>query len=286
MALRLITFDLASSGLRKIGAFIDKKEVVDLSASLGIKDMRTFLETGEKGIKQATDVIKSGKNRIPFKEAVIRAPIYNPEKIICAGLNYLDHAKETGMAVPPEPVLFNKFPSSIIGTDENIVKPKSTNELDFEVELVMVIGKQGRWIKEDEALSYVAGYTVGHDVSARDWQLKKPGGQWMMGKTFDTFCPIGPHIVTKVSNPNNLGIRCILNEKIVQNSNTKEFIFKAEKLISYISNVVTLKPGDLIFTGTPPGVGMGRKPPMWMQPGDKVVCEIDEIGSISNNVIE
>jgi len=234
---------------------------------------------------KAHAAVKSGSNVISANEVKIRAPIYNPEKIICVGLNYLDHAIEAGMKPPPEPVLFSKYASAIIGSDDAIVKPKETEELDWEVELVVVIGKEGRRISEANALSHVAGYTVGHDVSARDWQLKKPGAQWQSGKTWDTFAPIGPAIVTKVSNPHNLGIKCILNGETVQNSNTGQLIFKTEKLISYISTICTLKPGDLIFTGTPPGVGMGRKPPRYMKIGDKVECVIDEIGSITNTVV-
>jgi len=183
-------------------------------------------------------------------------------------------------------MFFKIFPSAIIGNGDNIIKPEETNELDWEVELVAVIGKEGKNIKESEALDYIFGYTVGNDVSARDWQLKKGGGQWLLGKTWDTFAPIGPAIVTKVNDPHNLGIRCILNGKSVQDSNTKQFIFNLNQMISYASRVFTLKPGDLIFTGTPPGVGMGRKPQVWMKPGDKVTVEIDEIGSITNNVVE
>jgi len=133
-------------------------------------------------------------------------------------------------------------------------------------------------------MSYIGGYTIGHDVSARDWQ-RKPGGQWMAAKTFDTFSPLGPAIVTQVSNPHNLGIKCILNGNTVQNSNTNQLIFKSEKLLSFISNIMTLYPGDLIFTGTPAGVGVSRKPQLFMKPGDTVVCEIEELGSLPNTII-
>eukprot|EP01114_Cavostelium_apophysatum_P007440 TRINITY_DN1953_c0_g1_i1.p1 TRINITY_DN1953_c0_g1~~TRINITY_DN1953_c0_g1_i1.p1 ORF type:complete len:297 (+),score=79.24 TRINITY_DN1953_c0_g1_i1:48-938(+) len=288
-SLRLITFEHALSKNLKIGVQLKEASVVDLTSSLGIKDMKTLLEERAqnpgKFDQSAFSIISSGKSRIPSSEVKIKAPIYNPEKILCVGLNYLDHAKETGMAVPAEPVCFSKFASSIIGPGDAIVKPDETNELDFEAELVVVIGKQGKHIKEAEALDYVAGYTVGHDVSARDWQLRKPGAQWMMGKTFDTFSPIGPAIVTGITDPHNLGVRAILNGQTVQNSNTKQFIFNVNKMLSYISQVVTLKPGDLIFTGTPPGVGMGRKPPLWMKPGDKVTIEIDQLGSLTNEVV-
>jgi len=280
--LKLVTFD--HKGTRKIGSLSHSNDVVDLTAATGFKDMKSLLEGGEKSLKIASDAFTSGKHRLPLQDIKIRAPIYNPEKIICVGLNYSDHAKESGMQIPPEPVLFSKFASSIIGPYDKIIKPRETNELDYEVELVVVMGKTGRRIKESEAQQYVAGYTVGHDVSARDWQLRKPGGQWMAGKTFDTFCSIGPSIVTKVSDPNGLNIRCTLNGQTVQSSNTNQFIFKVDKLVSYISNICTLKPGDLIFTGTPHGVGMGRKPQLWMKPGDKVICSIDELGELHNSV--
>jgi len=197
----------------------------------------------------------------------------------------MDHVKETGRNPPKEPVLFSKYASAIVGPDDPIMKPAETSELDYEVELVVVIGKEGKSIPEKDALDYVVGYTVGHDVSARDWQYNRGGGQWMAGKTFDTFSPIGPSIVTNISNPNNLGIRCILNGQTVQQSSTSQFIFKTEQLISYISKIVTLRPGDLIFTGTPPGVGVARKPPLFMKHGDTVTCEIDEIGRLTNKIL-
>jgi 2-keto-4-pentenoate hydratase/2-oxohepta-3-ene-1,7-dioic acid hydratase in catechol pathway len=163
---------------------------------------------------------------------------------------------------------------------------ENTNELDFEVELAIVIGKTCKNVSPKEAMDYVVGYTVAHDVSARDWQLKRNGGQWMMGKTMDTFAPIGPAIVTKdaISNPHNLGIRCFLNGQTVQNSSTNQLVFKTEDVVSWCSRSFTLKPGDLIFTGTPPGVGCFRKPPLWLKHGDVVTCEIDELGSITNQI--
>lgn len=158
---------------------------------------------------------------------------------------------------------------------------------------MLVIGKEGKNISKEDALKYIGGYTVGNDVSARDWQLRKPGTQWMVGKTWDTFAPIGPSILlnpllyapSDSFNPGNLNVRCILNGNTVQSSNTREFIFDVPSMISYISQIVTLKPGDIIFTGTPHGVGMGRKPQLWMKAGDKVRCEIDEIGAIENTVV-
>eukprot|EP00026_Physarum_polycephalum_P011109 Phypoly_transcript_11309.p1 GENE.Phypoly_transcript_11309~~Phypoly_transcript_11309.p1 ORF type:complete len:302 (+),score=45.29 Phypoly_transcript_11309:47-952(+) len=293
--LRLVTFDLVGSQTRKIGIHVDK-HIVDLTkADSSIpNDARSFLAGGAGLFTKTQKIVESGLHRIPEQSVKIRAPIYNPEKVVCVGLNYRDHAKESNMPIPPEPILFSKFPNAIIGTGENIVKPRQVTELDYEVELVLVIGKTGRNIPKQDALKYIGGYTVGNDVSARDWQLRKPGGQWMVGKTWDTFAPIGPSILlnplllspTDSFNPNNLGVRCILNGNTVQSSNTREFIFDVASMIEYISQLVTLQPGDLIFTGTPHGVGMGRKPQLWMKAGDRVRCEIDELGAIENPVVD
>ena len=283
--MRLVTFE--TGGEAKVGAIVED-QVVDLSAGdcAVPESMRQFLEAGEAMLAAAQGVIDSGDHRVPLGNVQLKAPLLDPEKIICVGLNYANHATESGMEIPPEPVLFNKFPNAIIGPDEPIRIPEETSEPDYEVELVAVIGKTGRRIAESEALSHVAGFTVGNDVSARDWQLHKPGGQWMMGKTFDTFAPLGPAIVTpdEISDPHNLGIRCLLNGETLQESTTSQMIFKTEALLAYLSQVITLNPGDLIFTGTPPGVGFARKPPIYLKPGDTVVCEVDEVGRLENPV--
>jgi 2-keto-4-pentenoate hydratase/2-oxohepta-3-ene-1,7-dioic acid hydratase in catechol pathway len=166
------------------------------------------------------------------------------------------------------------------------VLPRVSREVDYEAELVVVIGKRGRYIAEDQARNYVAGYTIGHDVSARDWQLRKPGGQWLAGKTFDTFAPIGPALVTadEIRDPHRLSIELRLNGQVMQRSNTEQMIFTVDKLVAYISQVVTLQPGDLIFTGTPPGVGFARKPPVFLKPGDIVEIEIENLGILRNPV--
>jgi 2-keto-4-pentenoate hydratase/2-oxohepta-3-ene-1,7-dioic acid hydratase in catechol pathway len=215
------------------------------------------------------------------------APVPDPQKIVCIGLNYRDHAAESGVPVPTEPVLFSKYPSALIGDGAPIVLPKVSQEVDFEAELVIVIGRKGRHIPQKRAHEYVGGYAVGHDVSARDWQLNKPGKQWMAGKTFDTFAPVGPQLVTpdEVGDAQNLGIRLRLNGQTMQDSSTSQLVFGVDELIAYLSQVVTLEPGDLIFTGTPPGVGMARKPPVWLKPGDQVEVEIDKLGTLRNTVV-
>lgn len=281
--MRLVTF--REGGSDRIGLRVGD-QIVDLSAADSSipSDMRSFLEAGDSALKAAEAA--SGGPTIDAASAQILAPILNPEKLVCIGLNYADHAAESGMDIPTEPIVFSKYASSIIGPGDTIKLPPSSNEPDYEVELVVVIGKSGFNISESDAMNHVAGYTVGHDVSARDYQLQKPAGQWMMGKTFDTFAPIGPDLVTadEVADPHNLGIRCILNGETVQDSNTKQLIFKIPELIAYLSHVFTLNPGDLIFTGTPPGVGMARDPQLWLKAGDSVVCEVDGLGRLENTV--
>jgi len=215
----------------------------------------------------------------------ILTPIKHPDKVICVGMNYVDHCTEQNFPIPKVPIIFSKFSSAVCNPNSDIVlDPELTSELDFEVELVIVIGKGGKDIPQERAMEHVGGYTVAHDVSARDWQLKKNGGQWLLGKTMDNFCPLGPAIVTDLD-PHNCGIRCRLNGEIVQQSNTNQLIFKTEYLVSMISRFVTLHPGDIVLTGTPPGVGCFRKPPLWLKVGDQVECEIDGIGTIKNRII-
>jgi len=223
---------------------------------------------------------------VPAASARLHAPVHDPQKIICVGLNYRDHAVESRMPIPKEPVLFSKFPSALIGHGEPIVVPAVSTKVDYEAELVFVIGKRGRRIPEGAAMDYVAGYTVGHDVSARDWQLEKDGKQWMVGKTFDTFAPVGPTLVTRdeVPDPHKLGIQLRLNGKTMQSSNTEQMIFSVAQLVSYLSTVFTLEPGDLVFTGTPPGIGHALKPPVYLTGGEVTEVEIDTLGTLRNPV--
>jgi 2-keto-4-pentenoate hydratase/2-oxohepta-3-ene-1,7-dioic acid hydratase in catechol pathway len=230
---------------------------------------------------------RSDAVRVPAGEAALHSPVHDPQKIVCVGLNYRDHAIESGMAIPKEPVLFSKFTSALVGHGEQIVAPTSSTKVDYEAELVIVIGRRGRYIPEATAYEHVAGYAVGHDVSARDWQLEKDGKQWMVGKTFDTFAPVGPVLVTRdeVPDVHKLGIRLRLNGKTMQESNTEQMIFSVPQVVAYISTIVTLEPGDLIFTGTPPGIGHALKPPVYLKPGDIAEVEIDGLGTLRNQVV-
>jgi len=223
---------------------------------------------------------------VPVASARLHSPVHDPQKIVCVGLNYRDHAVESRMPIPKEPVLFSKFPSALIGHGDPIVVPKVSSKVDYEAELVIVIGKRGRRIPEAGAMDHVAGYSVGHDVSARDWQLEKDGKQWMVGKTFDTFAPVGPTLVTRdeVPDPHKLGIRLRVNGKTMQDSNTEQMIFSVAQLVCYLSAVFTLEPGDLVFTGTPPGIGHALKPPVYLTGGEVTEVEIDLLGVLRNPV--
>lgn len=215
-------------------------------------------------------------------------PVPKPGKILCVGLNYRDHAIEGGKAIPTEPVLFAKYPNTLIAHGDPIKLPKVAQKVDYEAELVIVIGKTGKHIPNDKsAFDYVGGYTVGHDVSARDWQFRGEEKQWSIGKTFDTFAPTGPVLVTadELTDPHNLQVKLRLNGNTMQNSNTKEFIFGVPHMLWFLSQVVTLEPGDLIFTGTPPGVGISRNPQVLLKAGDVVEVEIDGIGTLKNPVV-
>ncbi len=211
-------------------------------------------------------------------------PIPTPEKIICIGLNYLDHAIETGATPPTEPVVFSKFATALIGDGDEIELPRLSQQVDYEAELVVVIGKTGKQIAQADAMSYVAGYTCGHDVSARDWQKGRPGGQWLLGKSFDTFAPVGPCLVTadEIREPGNVAVSMQLNGQQVQHSRTSQLIFDIPTLVAHLSNIFTLSPGDLIFTGTPPGVGVARNPPLFLKDTDLCQVTVEGIGTLSN----
>jgi 2-keto-4-pentenoate hydratase/2-oxohepta-3-ene-1,7-dioic acid hydratase in catechol pathway len=201
-------------------------------------------------------------------------------------MNYRDHCEEQKKPLPDRPIIFAKFPSALVGHNEPIVKPPLTSQLDYEAELAVVIGKKGKNVPEEEALSCVAGYTIMNDVTARDIQFSD--GQWVRGKTFDTFAPAGPYLVTKdeIPDPQDLTIRLTVNGEVRQNSTTSNMIFSVAFLVSYISRVCTLLPGDIISTGTPGGVGVFRKPPTFLKPGDMVSVEIEKLGTLTNPVVE
>ncbi|MCS7120157.1 MAG: fumarylacetoacetate hydrolase family protein [Nitrososphaerota archaeon] len=227
------------------------------------------------------------RSTLRLNEVVLKAPISSPPKIICLGLNYRDHAEESGSPVPEEPIIFMKPRTCIIGPEEYIVKPRFVSKLDYEVELAVIIGKRGKDIPVSEASKYIFGYTVFNDVSARDIQFKD--GQWTRGKSFDTFAPIGPFIVTsdQIGDPNNLQMYTRVNDEVRQCSSTKNMIFNVYEVVHHLSRVMTLEPCDIIATGTPAGVGAFMKPyPKFLKPGDVVEAEIEKIGILRNYVTE
>jgi 2-keto-4-pentenoate hydratase/2-oxohepta-3-ene-1,7-dioic acid hydratase in catechol pathway len=285
--MRLATIQTASGGRAAVqvrDAYVDV-HATDAALPDSVRQLLTagpeVLAAAERAARRADAVT------YPAAQAKLLAPIPDPRKIICLGLNYRDHAAESGSPIPKEPILFSKYATALIGQGDAIVLPAVSEEVDYEAELVIVVGKRGRHVKESEAAGYVAGYTVGHDVSARDWQLKKDGKQWMVGKTFDTFAPTGPVLVTadEVADPHKLPIRLRLNGQTMQDSSTSQMIFGVGATIAYLSQVFTLEPGDLIFTGTPPGVGFARKPPVFLKPGDIVEVEIEGLGVLRNPVV-
>ena len=220
--------------------------------------------------------------------ARLLAPVA-PPAVVCIGLNYRRHAEESGNPIPDHPVVFMKMPSSVQRPGGPIVLPRTlrSDQVDYECELVVVIGRRCRNVSRQVALDYVLGYTCGNDVSARDWQMQWGGGQWCRGKTFDTFCPLGPALVTtdEIRNPNALRIRTVVNGETLQDWNTSDMIFDVPALISFLSGSSTLEPGTVIMTGTPHGVGSARKPPRFLQPGDEVTVAIENIGSLTNPVV-
>jgi len=248
--------------------------------------IKELLAQGPDGLKNAQRALEAGE-AMAVDSVTLLPPVPCPEKVICVGVNYADHARESGMEPPGEPVVFSKFPSAVRTQGDPIVLPRLARSVDYEAELVVVVGVGGRHIAKEQAGRHVAAYCCGNDVSARDWQLHKPGGQWLLGKTFDSFAPFGPALVTadEIPDPGNLRIQLRLNGRTMQDSNTSQLIFPIAELIAYISGVCTLVPGDLIFTGTPPGIGAARKPPVFLKPGDTVEVEIENLGVLRNPVV-
>lgn len=253
-----------------------------------------FIQRGDETWDAARETLEFVGERtiegvmFPISQVYLNAPIPRPPKIPAIGLNYRDHARETNKPLPTKPIMFAKFPSSVTGPYDTIhVVPEVTQRVDYEAELGVVIGKKAYRVPQGEALNHVFGYTVVNDVSARDVQLGSDvGGQWVRGKSLDTFCPMGPSIVTgdEIPNPQNLPIRSILNGQTLQDSNTREMIFTVAQLIEFISHGTTLEPGDVIATGTPSGVGDARTPPIYMKAGDVIEIEVVGVGRLRNEV--
>jgi len=283
--MKLVTFD-AGQGPR-LGALAGDR-VIDLAeASSGSLpgDMLGLLQLGDDGLESARQAVAgAGAQAGQAVDAVkLLAPIHNPSKVIAIGLNYMDHCREQNIDPPKLPIIFTKFPNSIISPGETITwDPALTSQVDYEAELAVIIGRTARHVPAAEALDYIAGYTNCNDVSARDLQFGD--GQWVRGKSLDTFCPLGPWLVTRdeVPDPHNLSIRCLVNGEALQDSNTKELIFNIPTLIEFASRAFTLFPGDVISTGTPDGVGVFRDPKIFLKDGDTVTVEVEGLGQLTN----
>ncbi|SER28055.1 2-keto-4-pentenoate hydratase/2-oxohepta-3-ene-1,7-dioic acid hydratase (catechol pathway) [Gracilibacillus ureilyticus] len=250
-----------------------------------------FFAQGAASLRCAEKVfsyIQRNQPKLQYKreEVILGPPVPNPSKIICVGINYADHVAEMGSEISKFPVLFSKFNNALIGPEDNIHKVSATEKLDYEAELAVVIGKKASNVKKEEVFEYIAGYTIGNDTSARD--LQKRTVQWLQGKSLDHTTPVGPWLVTKdeLTDPANLSIQSFVNGEKRQSSNTKHLIFDIPYLISFITELITLNPGDIILTGTPDGVGMAMTPPQFLQDGDTVRVEIEGIGAMENKIID
>lgn len=279
--MKLIRFGFA--GQEKTGVIVND-EWLDVSAFIKNYDEDFFEFDGLLGLARLLD---EQKDKLPVIDKSVRlgSPVARPSKIVCVGLNYAKHAKETGAVIPKEPILFFKSTTALVGPFDTIVIPKNSQKTDWEVELAVVIGKKASYVEEADALKYVAGYCLHNDVSEREFQLER-GGTWDKGKGCDTFAPIGPWMVTKdeIADVNNLRLWLKVNDKMMQDGNTDDLIFNIPHLVSYISQFMTLLPGDIISTGTPQGVGLGFNPPIYLKDGDVVELGIDGLGTATQKV--
>ena len=280
--MKLIRF--GDVGKEKIGVVIND-EYYDTS-SFGEDYNESFFEN--EGLDRLQKFIASEKDKLPklSKDVRLGSPVARPSKIICIGLNYADHAKETGANIPTEPIIFFKSTTALIGPNDDVIIPKNSKKTDWEVELAVIIGKKTSYVEEAKALDHVAGYCLHNDLSEREFQLER-NGQWVKGKSCDTFAPLGPFLVTKdeVANVDDLNVWLKLNNRTVQKSNTSNFIFKIPFLVSYLSQFMTLLPGDVISTGTPAGVGLGMNPQVYLKPGDIMELGIDGLGTSKQKAV-
>jgi 2-keto-4-pentenoate hydratase/2-oxohepta-3-ene-1,7-dioic acid hydratase in catechol pathway len=277
--MKLVSFSLADGHIRP-GALIEEGSlVVDLSAA-GYADTLAVIAAGITEPDRGNTF-----PAYPIAEVRLHAPLLNPPRVFAIGLNYRDHAKESGMALPTTPVVFFKLPTAIVGPGDPIVLPVNSTEPDYEAEFAFVIGRGGYRLAATEWRNHVYGYTTVNDVSARDVQFSST--QWSMSKSFPTFCPLGPAIVTadEIPDPHELQIGLTIDGEKLQNSNTRELVFKIPELIEYLSSITPLLPGDIVSTGTPPGVGLGRTPKRWLKPGETVTVTVEGLGSLTNPVV-
>lgn len=278
--MRFVTFD--HNGQRHAGLALNGQIVTLKNA--GFPDMLSVLQDAE-ALAKVNAFLASNPHSVSPHSVKLRAPIPNPPKILCMGLNYRDHAAEAHLEIPKYPVIFAKYSNTVIGSGDDIVLPKNSRKPDYEAEFAFVIGRRARHVDAAAWRDYIFGYMNSNDVSARDYQMSV--SQWTMGKNFDTFAPMGPWLVTadEIPDPHDLNISLTLNGETMQSSNTRELIFKIPETLAFLSSVMTLEPGDVVMTGTPAGVGFSRKPPRWLAPGDEIVVRIDGLGELRNTCV-
>ena len=279
--MKLVTF---SADARERTGIVEGDGIIDLGDSAFPRTMIALIEAWPKIEGEVRRFAASTKPGFTLSQVRLRAPVPKPGKILAIGMNYADHVAEMGREKPKQQVWFAKMTSAVNGPFDPIQIPRVSNDVDYEAELVFVIGTRCRHVARNEAGNAVFGYCAGNDVSVRDWQTATP--QWILGKSFDTHAPFGPWIVTadEIGDPHTLGIRCRVNDVLRQNSNTRELVFNVYDQIAHLTQAMTLEPGDVIFTGTPGGVGAAMKPPGYLKPGDTVCVEIDKIGSLIADV--
>ncbi len=298
--MRLVRFEnthseYAISGRPKIGSVASDPTGI----SWGVETAAGVVDLGRGQEPIAPDIVAAIKDwdnlRAQVEQAIesrkvvegnirLLCPLPEGGKLLCIGLNYRDHAIESGMEIPSEPVVFNKLAGTLCGPDDIVPLPAVSQKVDYEAELVLVIGRRAWNVTESEAANYIFGYTCGHDVSARDWQIGRPGGQWLLGKSFPRFAPIGPYVVPQayIEDVCNLAVTMRINGQTMQQSTTRQLIFTPSQLVAHLSQCCVLEPGDIIFTGTPPGVGAARKPPRFLQSGDVCEVEVEGLGVLRN----
>ena len=288
MVLKFVNFQLNNQirlGVKVKNGIMDIAQVSD-AYSLGVpKTIEQIIAAGKSVNEKLQKYVESTSFLIDEDNIVYAPCVTNPEKIICIGLNYLDHANESKMEIPLSPVVFSKFSNALAGNKQEILLPINAKQFDYEAELVIVIGKTAESVSRENAMSYIFGYTIGNDLSARDLQFRT--GQWLLGKTCNGFAPIGPYLVTADEvNPSDLEISCRVNGELRQQGNTKNMIFDCAYIVSYLSQHMTLKPGDIIFTGTPAGVILGypEGKRVWLKSGDEVSVSIEKIGTLINKL--
>ena len=273
-------------GLEKPGLQLENGTRIDVSGFGMDWNHNFFADPGNLDRLQEWVEVNAESAPVISDDTRLGSAVARPGKLICIGLNFSDHAAEAGMPVPDEPIVFFKATSAIVGPNDNVVIPRNSQKTDWEVELAFVVGKKASYVTEDEALDYVAGYVLHNDYSEREFQIER-GGQWVKGKSCDTFAPLGPFVATsdEIKDPENLRMWLKVNGETKQDGNSNKLIFGIAHLVSYLSQFMTLEPGDVVSTGTPPGVGMGFDPPQYMKPGDVVELGIDGLGSSSQTAV-